>query len=129
EALELLRPGRKGMAAGYRVRRHEAGIVPVVLVLRAGIAETCEDQHGLGSAGAAGLFLRRRFRGFLACLRTGSRRTGYGGDREVAVGDDRLDARWQLHGRDVDRIADLAAVEVDGDEFGDRVRGNRELHL
>src|SRR5690606_29456934 len=45
QALELSRPGRKGMAAGYRVRRHEADIMPVVLVFRAGIAEACDQQH------------------------------------------------------------------------------------
>ncbi len=34
------------MAAGNRVRRHEADIVPVFRVGRAGIAETCNDKHG-----------------------------------------------------------------------------------
>src|SRR5690606_4751013 len=42
---EFLRPGGKRIAAGYRVRGHEAYIVPVVGVLRTRIAEACEQQH------------------------------------------------------------------------------------
>ena len=62
------------MAAGDRIRRHEADIVPVVGVFRARIAETCKQQHRslrrseahyFSSAAAAG-FGRRRLRPSLA---------------------------------------------------------------
>src|SRR5690606_13327095 len=39
EALELLRPGREGAAAGDSVHRQKTDIVPVVLIFGAGIAE------------------------------------------------------------------------------------------
>ena len=45
------------MAAVYRIRRHEADIVPVMRVARAGIAETCKDKHRVIPARRALLLL------------------------------------------------------------------------
>src|SRR5690606_28157520 len=56
EGVEFLRPGRKGMAASDRIRRHEADIVAVAGILPAGIAKPCDDKHGTGPHGMS-LFL------------------------------------------------------------------------
>ncbi|MOA37515.1 hypothetical protein D3C78_1591140 [compost metagenome] len=44
--LEFLRPGRKRRQALQRIDGHEADIVAVSRILRAGIAESCDDLHG-----------------------------------------------------------------------------------
>ncbi len=113
------------MAASDFVRRHKADIVPVVRVRRAGVAETCEDQHGSAPWPEA-LFLGGSRRGSsfrLFGFRLHGRGRGDRGDREVTIGDHRLHAGRQLDRRNVDRGADVQAVEVDGDELGDRVGG------
>ncbi len=52
-ALEAPAPGRDVVALGDRLHRHETDIVAVADILRAGIAEADEKQHGFNGAVAA----------------------------------------------------------------------------
>src|SRR5690606_6887867 len=56
EGVECLRPGRKGMAASDRIRRHEADIVAVAGILPGRAAKPRAGKHGRGPPGTS-LFL------------------------------------------------------------------------
>src|SRR5690606_13597658 len=142
-AAKLLLPWTKRISARDRIYDHEADIVPVARVFCARIAEADEEQHlplltsrfgeggrallllvllfrrsAFGRCGAFGGIRRRRYFGF--SLAADDRRDG-----EVAIADHRTRAVRQRDRRNVDRVADVAASEIDDDLFRNLAR----LHL
>ena len=168
----------EAMRRGDRLERHEADVVPVARMARAGIAESRDDQHGAPERDAARLRacarkpgepaagLRARPRPyFLAAglaaaaaalarrpaagcglgrarqprARRRRRRRSGGVSSAITVGGtmvttvrsdfdgDGLAALGQLERRDVHRIGEVEAGEIDGDRLGNGVRGGEHL--
>ncbi len=105
------------MAADERVHRHETDIMPVAGIFRAGIAETCEQEHGSlrrlrsGLGGRSRLFRHR----FLE-----ARRRDDGRERVVAMQAEVVPA-GSFTLRQVDAVAEREAGQVHLDGLGDRL--------
>ena len=117
-ALEARAPGPEAVARGDPLDRHEADIVPLPGVAVPRIAQPDEQLHRAGAP-------RRRQLAGVSAVPPSASVTTVGGTieqiGEVAVGDRRPHALGQGDVADVDRIADLAAGEVDHDLARDRV--------